>query len=203
MKKMGSLKHLISKFILFLVVALIFLFMPAVAEAAECSQSITPTYYALQGTPIFEPGGFVKITRNKDFSLTVKAEDILEGALSENLSNGQFSLRIRPNAQATMTYKTLNHHFLMSENERPFYIDTEKIKIVYLNSGGINQNTARSELSSDCEYRCNKTVKVFDCNCCRGGYVGECYGWVSCGAGWKDEKCMKDVSGQIFCQNNC
>lgn len=195
--------YTISKFLLFIVIGFLVLFTPSVAEASECPQSISPTYYPLLGTPAFESGGFIKIQTNKDFSVTVKAEDILEGELSENLTNGAFSFRIKPKAHITMSYKNLTHDFSMSEDERPFYIDTAKMKIIYLSSGSDGQNTSSNELSPDCEYRCNKTVKLVDCNCCRGGYVGECYGWVSCGAGWKDDKCMKDVNGKIFCQNNC
>lgn len=205
---MKIIGYTISKIFLFFMILFIAILMPSIADAKECPTKYNPNYYPFEGVPTFELNGFIKIqyNKNKDFSLTVKAEDIMDGKLLKNQSNGQFSFKIKPNAQVTMRYKNITHDFFMSKDERPFYIDTKKIKIIYLISSPISQNVPVNEQLSpdpDCELRCNKSVYVVDCNCCGGGYVGECYGWVSCGAGWQDSKCMKDDDGKIFCQNNC
>jgi hypothetical protein len=206
-RKKKSLIDVLSGFLVFCSIVFLVVLVPSYsATASQCPQDISRGYYTMQGLPSFASGGLIEIRHNENVSLTLKAEDILEGNFDKKLSNGTYFFKVKPNTKATLSYKTLSHTFMMSENEKPFYIDTKQLKVVPISSKTDNTSKQLGSTpklqSSECEYKCNKSVYAFDCNCCKGGYVGDCYGWVTCGAGWKETDCMKG-NEEIYCQNNC
>lgn len=100
-------------------------------------------------------------------------------------------LKIRYGTICKLHYKIVSVEFALNQTQQPFYIDTDTLKVVYLDRHVPNPSIKQiscDELSDD---RTNKEVIVYTNRacCCNNNHV-EAYGKVSCDDGWRSSDCL-------------
>lgn len=93
--------------------------------------------------------------------------------------NSEYAIKLAKGTEVELHVKNITHNFKIADT-RPFYIDINENKIIYID-----------EINSNGDERCNKFVYVADIYCCSGGFLEGGFGWVGCSAGWRDSKCCR------------
>ncbi len=99
-------------------------------------------------------------------------------------------LKIRYGTKCQLHYKTVSVNFSLTTSQQPFYIDTDALKVVYLNPA--NKNPGVKQISCDefSEDRTNMEVLIYTNRaCCCNNNHKTAYGKVSCDDGWRSSDC--------------
>jgi hypothetical protein len=105
-------------------------------------------------------------------------------------SDNWVHLKIRYGTKCKLHYKTVSIEFSLTASQPPFYIDTDALRVVYLQTPekevGIKQINCE-EFSAD---RTNMEVLIYtDRACCCNNNRKTAYGKVSCDDGWRSSDC--------------
>lgn len=106
--------------------------------------------------------------------------------------NDWFHVKLKHGATCKLHYKTVAVEFVLDDSQKPFYIDTNALKCVYLERGVAKRDPSLKEISCDefSEDRTNKEVFIYYKHaCCCNNNDEEAYGKVSCDDGWRDSNC--------------
>lgn len=104
---------------------------------------------------------------------------------------GWFHIQIRHASQCTLHYKTVDVDFILDRStQKPFYIDTENLKCVYLEKSNSKNESIMVDCSITSPDRTNKEVMIYTNRaCCCNNNDVTAYGWVSCDDGWRGNDC--------------
>ena len=123
-----------------------------------------------------------------------KQTEILQNKSAFQLGTADwFHLKLKHKATCTLHYKAIKVDMVLDRSvQKPFYIDTKAMKVVYLEKKK-EKDVAILQISCDDESpdRTNKEVTFYKhhCCCCNENDV-DCYGFVSCDDGWIDDNCF-------------
>ena len=147
--------------------------------------------YTVRGDLSVEKDGQVRIQFTKDDYALVRAEQIdaetiFPLAQGEDPSGrgSKHAFKLNEGAEVELHVGELTHRFKLAKGARPFVIDPNDPKVVYLDEARDKDKVA-TPLS--CEYDCRKWVIVADIYCCGGGFTQGGYGYVGCADEWCDE----------------
>lgn len=110
-----------------------------------------------------------------------------------------FRVKLKRGCRCTLHCKSVKVEFVSDPVvQKPFFIDTENLKVVYLEKKkAADGKTVQIDCSNPNE-NCNQRVYAWDCKCCCRSKSKECYGFVSCDDGWRKDYCCPDKAD--FCK---
>lgn len=105
-----------------------------------------------------------------------------------------FHLKLKHGSTCILHYKTVAVKFVLDRSvQKPFYIDTDELKCVYIEPRPSEHGHKLKQISCDeySEDRSNKEVFFYYKHpCCCTNNELPTYGYVSCDDGWRDPRCF-------------